>query len=168
MMPMKYASSDMKSPARPRKETTRLNALATGLRLMTTATPKTSMSSEKIQKRNADITQLNFELRISNFEFGGSFLFVPFQNNAVHHASDFQQLVFVMHHLSASESGNGIIFAKINSLFGTDLLAHTAENAADHVDIEFFGIFFDLGEPVHRRNFARNNFDCARWTNELE
>src|SRR6266487_5633687 len=150
----------MKSPARPRKETTRLNALATGLRLMTTATPKTSMSSEKIQKKNADITQLNFE-------FGGSFLFVPFQNNAVHHASDFQQLVFVMHHLSAGESGNGIIFAKINSLFGTNLFAHAAENAADHVDIEFFWIFFDLGEPVRRRNFARNNFDGAWWTNEL-
>src|SRR5438094_2251185 len=157
----------MKSPARPRKETTRLNALATGLRLMTTATPKTSMSSEKIQKKNADITQLNSELRISNFDFGGSFIFVPFQNNAVHHTADFQQLVFVMHHLSAVESGNGIILAEINSLFGTNLLAHTAENAADHVDIEFFGIFFDLREPVCRRNFARNDFDGAWWTNEL-
>src|SRR5436305_11750865 len=130
---MKSATRDMKSPARPRKETTRLNALATGLRLMTTATPKTSMSSEKVQKKNADIRQLNFELRISNFDFGGSFLFVPFQNNAVHHAADFQQLVFVMHHLSAGESGNGIILAEINSLFGTNLLAHTADNAADHV-----------------------------------
>src|SRR5436190_23007286 len=98
----------MKSQARPRKETTRHNALATGLRLMTTATPKTSMSSEKVQKKNADITQLNFELRISNFDFGGSFLFVPFQNNAVHHVVDFHQLVFMMHHLSASESVNGI------------------------------------------------------------
>src|SRR5437773_4619352 len=166
-MEVKQASSDMKSPARAGRETARLRALATGLRLMTTATPKTSMSSEKIQKRNADITQLNFEPRISNFEFDSSFLFVPFQNNAVHHASDFQQLVFVMHHLSAGESSNGVIFAKINSLFGTDLLAHTAENAADHVDIEFFGIFFDLGEPVRRRNFARNNFDGARRTNEL-
>ena len=37
MMPMKKASSDMKSAARPRNETTRLSALATGLRLMTTA-----------------------------------------------------------------------------------------------------------------------------------
>src|SRR5205823_9034601 len=95
----------MKSPARPRKETTRLNALATGLRLMTTATPKTSMSSEKVQKKNADMTQLNFELRISNFDFGGSFLFVPFQNNAVHHAAEFPQHDFVMQHLIANESG---------------------------------------------------------------
>src|SRR5205809_7569125 len=117
----------MKSPARPRKETTRLKALATGLRLTTTATPKTSMSSEKIQKRNADITQLNFELRISNCEFGGSFLFVPFQNNAVHHTSDFQQLVFVMHPLSASVSGTAITFAKINTLSGPNSFEHTPE-----------------------------------------
>src|SRR5437762_11834467 len=131
----------MKSPARPRKETTRLRALATGLRLMTTATPKTSMSSEKIQKRNADITQLNFEPRISNFEFDSSFLFVPFQNNAVHHASDFHQLVFVIHHLSAGDSSNRMSFATINSLFGTELLAHTAEHAADHVDLDLLEIF---------------------------
>src|SRR5947207_15067339 len=133
----------MKSPARPRKETTRLKALATGLRLIMTATPKTSMSSEKIQKRNADITQLNFELRISNFEFGGSFLFVPFQNNALHHGADLQQLVFVMHHLSAGESGNGIIRAEINSLIVADLFVHTAENPADQVVVEFSGICLD-------------------------
>ena len=55
MMPMKKASSDMKSAARPRNETTRLSALAIGLRLTTTATPKTSMSSAKNQKRIGDM-----------------------------------------------------------------------------------------------------------------
>ena len=73
----------------------------------------------------------------------------------------------MMHHVGAGEAGDGVIFAEINSLFRTDLLTHAAENAADHVDIEFLGIFFDLGEPVRRRNFARNNFDGAWWTDEL-
>ena len=58
MMPTKKASSDMKSAARPRKETTRLSALAMGLRLITTAAPKTSMSNAKIQKRKGGIIKL--------------------------------------------------------------------------------------------------------------
>ena len=57
MMPMKNASSDMKSAASPRKETTRLSALATGLRLMMTAAPKTSMSAEAIQKKEGDMVR---------------------------------------------------------------------------------------------------------------
>src|SRR6266481_8866807 len=55
MMPMKYASSDMKSAANPRNETTRLSALATGLRLTTTAAPKISVISAKTQNKNGDI-----------------------------------------------------------------------------------------------------------------
>src|SRR4030095_16228366 len=55
MMPMKNASSDMKSAASPRKETTRLSALATGLRLMITAAPKISIKAEAIQKKKGDI-----------------------------------------------------------------------------------------------------------------
>src|SRR5207253_11445010 len=100
----------MKSPARPRKETSRLNALATGLRLMTTATPKTSMSSEKVQKKNADFSQFDFELRISNYDFGGSFIFVAFLHNAVYHAAYFHHPVFVLHTITASASVNGIFF----------------------------------------------------------
>src|SRR5437773_4698618 len=89
-----------------------------------------------------------------------SFLLVPFHNNAVHYAADFQQLFLVMHHICPRESSDGVVFAQKNRLLGTDLLAHSAENAADHVDIEFLGVFFDFGEAVRRRNFAWNNFDC--------
>src|SRR5262249_43254990 len=42
----------MNSAARPRNDTTKLRALATGLRLMTTAAPKISVNNEKIQNRN--------------------------------------------------------------------------------------------------------------------
>src|SRR6266516_4735242 len=69
-----------------------------------------------------------------------SFLLVPFQDNAVHHAADFQQLFLVVHHISSRESSDGVVFAQKNRLLGTDLLAHSAENAADHVDIVFLGI----------------------------
>src|SRR2546421_4674792 len=55
MIPMKKASSDMKSAERPMKQTTRLSALAIGLRLITTAAPKTSITKAKSQKRMDDI-----------------------------------------------------------------------------------------------------------------
>src|SRR5881397_2696385 len=55
MIPTKYASRDTNSAASPRNETTKLRALATGLRLRTTAAPKISVISAKIQKRNGDI-----------------------------------------------------------------------------------------------------------------
>src|SRR6266496_3308047 len=57
MIPTKKASSDMKRAANPRNETTRLSALATGLRLTTTAAPKTSVSNAKVQNKNPDIFQ---------------------------------------------------------------------------------------------------------------
>src|SRR5207245_9847557 len=72
-----------------------------------------------------------------------------------------------MHHISARESSDGVILAQKNRLLRTDLLAHPAENAANHVNIEFLWIFFDLGEPVCRRNLAWNNFDRARRTDEF-
>ena len=69
-----------------------------------------------------------------------------------------------MHHISARESSDGVLLAQKNRLLRTDLLAHAAENAANHVNIEFLWIFFDSGEPVCRRNLAWNNFDRARRT----
>src|SRR5678815_1963781 len=61
MMPTKNASSDMNSADNPRNETTRLRALATGFRLMTTATPKITVSTAKIQNRKGDIFQATDE-----------------------------------------------------------------------------------------------------------
>src|SRR5881394_726573 len=72
-----------------------------------------------------------------------------------------------MHHVRAREPGNGVIFTQKNRLLGTDLFAHPAKNAADHVDIEFLWIFLDFGKAVSRRNLAWNNFDRARWTDEF-
>src|SRR5205823_8626172 len=63
MMPMKKAFSDMKRTASASNETTRLSALATGLRLMTTPAPKISINEAKIQKRNDDIFQATDEHR---------------------------------------------------------------------------------------------------------
>ena len=93
----------MKSAASAKNETTRLSALATGLRLMTTAAPNTSINEAKIQKRNGDIA--------FNFEFEGSLLLVPFQNDSVHYTADLEQFVFVMHHVFASESSDRVIFS---------------------------------------------------------
>src|SRR4026208_2443599 len=46
----------MKSAARPRNDTTKLSALATGFRLITTAAPKINVSKAKTQNRNGDIS----------------------------------------------------------------------------------------------------------------
>ena len=84
-----------------------------------------------------------------------SFLLVPFQHDAVHDSADLEEFLLVMHHLCARVSGNGVILAEKNRLFGANLFAHSAENAADHVDIECLRIFFDFGEAIRWRDFAR-------------
>src|SRR5437667_8803283 len=55
MIPMKNASRDMNKAESPRKQTTRLSALAIGLRLITTSAPKTSITMAKSQKRKEGI-----------------------------------------------------------------------------------------------------------------
>jgi len=81
--------------------------------------------------------------------------------------ADFEQLFFLMHHFPAREAGDGIIFSKKNRLLGANLLAHPAENAADHVDIELLRIFLDFGKAICGRDFAGNNLDRAWRTNEF-
>src|SRR5436190_14281592 len=166
MMPTKNASRDTNSADNPRNETTRLSALATGFRLSTTAPPKISVSTAKIQNRKGDIS-FNFEVRIPNFEFGRSLSFVPFEHHAMHYSADLEKFLLVMHHVGPREPGDGVIFAQINRLLRTNFLTHPAINAADHVDIEFFRKFFHFGETIRRRNLAGNNFDRARRTNEF-
>src|SRR6266513_1789506 len=107
MIPTKYASSDMKSAASARNETTRLSALATGLRLMTTAAPNTSIIKAKTQKRNAGMELIGVTECWSNGVRDAHsqsllhhsntsalqlrlFLLVPFQNDSVHHAADLE------------------------------------------------------------------------------
>src|SRR5207245_3968336 len=77
----------MNSAARPRNETTRLSALATGLRLRTTAAPKTSINDAKSQKRNGGMINygLRKERRPKNRQLTTrSLFFVRFQQHAVH------------------------------------------------------------------------------------
>src|SRR5438045_676855 len=121
----------MKSAARPRNDTTRLRALATGLRLMTTAAPKINVSKAKTQNRNGDI-RFNFEFRFPIFERDRSFFLVPFQDDTVHDSADFEELFLVMHHVGARKTGDGVILAQENGLFGANFFAHSAKNAADH------------------------------------
>src|SRR5436190_8040440 len=82
-------------------------------------------------------------------------------------AADLEQLFFVMHHLSASKSGDCVIFAEKNRLLGTHLFTHAAKDAADHVDIEFAWVFLNLTEAILGRNFARLDFNRAGWTNKF-
>src|SRR5437588_12681864 len=94
MIPTKKASRDMNSAANPRNETTRLSALATGLRLTTTAAPKVSVISAKTQNKNGDI--INCGLRIADCGIGNwqcrSLFLVPFQHYSVHSSCDLGEL----------------------------------------------------------------------------
>src|SRR6476620_3900570 len=96
-----------------------------------------------------------------------SFLFVPFEHDAVDYSADLEEFFLVMHHVGAREAGNGVIFAQINSLLRTNFLAHPAVNAADHVDIEFLRKFLDLRETLSRWNLAGYHLDRPRRTNEF-
>src|SRR5215470_11634929 len=173
----------MNSAARPRNDTTKLNALATGLRLITTAAPKITVSSAKIQNRNGDISggvegwwssgEIDFCPRpvplhenTSLLQFC-SFLLVPFQYDTVNDATHLEEFFLVMHHLCARVTSNGIILTEENRLLGANLFAHSAVDAANHVDIECFWVFLDFGEAISRRDLAGYDFDRARRTDEF-
>src|SRR5213595_1734451 len=85
----------------------------------------------------------------------------------MHHSPDLEKFFLVVHHVSTSEAGDGVIFAQENCLLRTNLFAHPAVDAADHVDVEFLRKFFDFGEAVAWGNLARNNFNRAWRTNEF-
>src|SRR5437870_6261033 len=85
----------------------------------------------------------------------------------MHDTADLEKLVLAMHHVFAGQPSDGVIFAQENRLFRTNLLAHAAKNAANHVDIEFFRILLHFGESIGWWNFAGHNFDRARWANKL-
>src|SRR4029453_1425622 len=96
-----------------------------------------------------------------------SFLLVPFQYDAMHHSTDLEQLFLVMHHVGSCKTGDRVVLAQKNRLLGANFFAHSAKNAADHVDIERLRVLLDFGESIGRGDFARNNFDRAWRTNEF-
>src|SRR6266508_641784 len=117
MMPTKNASSDMNSADKPRNETTRLSALATGFRLRTTAAPKITVSTAKIQNRKGDIFQATDE-HGSNTDVNRNpkfviilnpwllLFFVPFENHAVHHSAVHSVILNEVKDLSSQNSGS--------------------------------------------------------------
>src|SRR5438034_943890 len=70
MIPIKNASRVMNKAESPRKQTTRLSALAIGLRLITTSAPKTSITMAKSQKRKEGIKLSGAVERWSNGVLG--------------------------------------------------------------------------------------------------
>src|SRR5436190_23864264 len=85
----------------------------------------------------------------------------------MHHSTDFEQFLLVMHHVRARKTSDGIILTQKDRLLGADLLTHPAENAANHIDIELLRILLDFGEAISGLDFARNDFDRAWRTNEF-
>src|SRR6476620_630933 len=105
MMPTKNASRDMHNADNPRNETTRLSALATGFRLRTTAAPKITVSTAKIQNRNGDIRLIS-DFRFRIFGFGKSLLVVPFQYDGMHYSAVPSVILNKLKDLSSQNSGS--------------------------------------------------------------
>src|SRR4029077_9172635 len=77
-----------------------------------------------------------------------SLLLAPAQYDAMHYPADPEQLFLVMHHVRARKTGDGVVLAQKNRLLGANFFAHSAKNAADHIDIERLRVFLDFGEPI--------------------
>src|SRR6187401_1768468 len=151
MIPMKNASRDTKRAARPRKLTTSESALATGLRFTTTETPKTSIIRAKIQKSIGDINRACLLLE-----------WVPLLHQSIEDSTQFVELLFVVNHFGTRGPGNGVVFPQEDGLLGTDLFAHAAVDAADHVDLELLRALLDLRPLRFGGDFLRRDGDGAR------
>src|SRR3954470_22665024 len=134
------------------KETTRLRALATGLRFTITPRAKISVKAAKNQKRGVNIVL---------------FLRVPLVYEARPNAAQLIELLLIVHHLRTACPGDRVILAEKDRLFRADLFAHPAENASGHVDVELLGKLLHLRKTSFRRDLSRLDPDATRRTNEF-
>src|SRR5207249_3125465 len=85
-----------------------------------------------------------FFRRSSRFRDGKSRLLLrflqfafPFPDAVVVDAAQGEQFFFVVNHLLAAGAGERVVFHQEDRLFRTNLLAITAEDAAEHVNLKF-------------------------------
>src|SRR6266700_2834665 len=96
----------------------------------------------------------NWSLKLSwrdSLCFGFFGFFLPLTNFVLMHTPQCQQLFLVVNQFITAGSDERIVLHQKNGFFRTDLLAIAAEDAAQHIDLEFFGRFFDI--PRFRRTF---------------
>jgi len=86
---------------------------------------------------------------------------VPFVDGFWQGATEFVKLGFVVDHFGAGEAGDGVVLQQEDGFLGADFLAEAAVDAADHVDVEGLGRFFNFGEGGVEGNFAGMDADGA-------
>src|SRR5205809_7740459 len=64
-------------------------------------------------------------------------LVFPLLDAVVVDAAEREEFFFVVNHLLPARAGQRVIFHQEDGFFGTNLLAITAEDAAEHIDLEF-------------------------------
>src|SRR5438309_12027165 len=79
-----------------------------------------------------------------SLRFGLIRLFPPLANLVLMDPAQREQLFFVIDHLIAASANERIVLHQENGFLGADLLAITAKDAAQHVDLKFPGGFFDV------------------------
>src|SRR5262245_52438800 len=93
----------------------------------------------------------------------GFFGFVfPFLDARVN-ATEREEFFFVVNHLRTARAGERIIFLQENRFLGTDFLAEAAEDASQHVDLEFLRHLFRIGTVSDlARRTGRRDLDGFR------
>src|SRR5579862_4693524 len=157
MAAIKNASSNTNSPAMNTNNSTKNNALATGLRLAITSSPHNSIAMLKNQN-NMSCTfilavaaaydrrspSLHDALRrVGRIRRRRAFEF-PLPNGIRLHATQLQQLLLVKLQLLAFVARDREIALQENRLLGADFFAIAAINATQHVDDKILGFLFDV------------------------
>src|SRR6266446_6611955 len=94
-------------------------------------------------------------------------LLLPLADFILVDATQFEQLFFVVDHFLAARAGQRVILHQENGFLGAYFLAVTAEDAAEHVDLEFLRGFLDVAGFGRAPRPRRDDTNGFWWTNEL-
>lgn len=88
------------------------------------------------------------------------FELVPFVYETDAGSADFVEFFLVVNHFCARGAGDEIVLAEEDGLFRANFFTHAAVDAADHIDIELTGAFFDFCPFIIGGDFRGGDFDC--------
>src|SRR5436190_23768224 len=115
-------------------------ALFTGLRLTITSTPQRTVSSANAAKKMSVACMLR---RHPLFPRLLGFV-LPFADLVMVNAAERQQFLLVIDHFLTRLPGERIILHQENRFLGTNFLAITTEDAAEHVYLKFLRRLLDV------------------------
>src|SRR4051794_2923362 len=124
-------------------------------------------ANERQRGKNEKESVLRFHLRLHPL-FQSLFGFVfPFSDFVLMDSAESEQLLFVVYHFLAVESGERIVLHEEDGFFRTNLLAKSAEDAAEHIDFKLTRGFFDVADFGRAAGAWRSNANGLGRANEF-